>query len=72
MTRTELNAKLNRTDITGIGVECISNSGETICYYYQDFDGPGSGIKRAMSQLYPLMHKGKLAKLTFIKRSHTA
>ena len=34
------------------------------------FDGPADGIQRAMKQLYPLMDKGKIQKLTFIERRH--
>lgn len=68
MTREQLNAKLDRKDMTGIGVECVNANGNTVYYFYEDFDGPADGIKRAMSQLYPLMHKGKIAKLTFIER----
>lgn len=68
MTREQLNAKLDRKDITGIGVECVNANGNTIYYFYEDFNGPADGIKRAMSQLYPLMHKGTIAKLTFIER----
>ncbi len=70
MTREELNAKLDRTDISGIGVECVTADGSEILYFYEDFDGPATGIERAMKQLYPLMNKGKLQKLTFIERRH--
>ncbi len=70
MTREQLNAKLDRTDISGIGVECVSANGSTVCYFYQDFDGPADGSQRAMKQLYPLMDKGKIQKLTFIERRH--
>ena len=70
MTREQLNAKLDRTDISGIGVECIAANGSAVCYFYEDFDGPATGIQRAMKQLYPLMHKGKIQKLTFIERRH--
>ena len=40
MTREQLNAKLDRTDISGIGVECIAANGSTVYYFYEDFDGP--------------------------------
>ncbi len=70
MTREQLNAKLDRTDISGIGVECIAANGSTVYYFYEDFDGPATGIERAMKQLYPLMDKGKIQKLTFIERRH--
>ena len=70
MTREQLSAKLDRTDISGIGVECIAANGSAVCYFYEDFDGPATGIQRAMKQLYPLMHKGQIQKLTFIERRH--
>lgn len=70
MTKEQLNAKLNLKDISGIGVRCVSADGAEIYYFYQDFDGPASGIKRAMKQLYPLMDKGKIQKLTFIEQHH--
>lgn len=70
MTREQMNAKLDRKDISGIGVECVGPSGNTVYYFYEDFDGPTDGINRAMSQLYPLMDKGKIEKLTFIERRH--
>jgi hypothetical protein len=57
----------------GIGVEVTSNSGNTIYYFYEDF-GPNAdfipdGIDRAMHQLYPLLNKGKIAKVTFIEHT---
>lgn len=70
MTREQLNAKLDRTDISGIGVECVTANGSTVYYFYQDFYGVADGIQRAMKQLYPLMGKGKVQKLTFIERHH--
>lgn len=70
MTREQLNAKLDRTDISGIGVECVFANGYTVFYFYQDFDFPNDGVKRAMKQLYPLIDKGKIQKLTFIERRY--
>ena len=70
MTREQLNAKLDRTDISGIGVECVTAGGSVVFYFYQDFDGPATGIQRAMKPLYPLVNKGKIQKLTFIERRY--
>lgn len=69
MTRQELDAKLNRKDITGTGVEVTMANGNTIYYFYENFETESDGIERAMNQLYPLMHKGKITKLVFINKS---
>jgi hypothetical protein len=59
----------------GIGVEATTATGNTIYYFYEDFghelDGgtPGNGIDRAMHQLYPLLNKGKIARVTFIEHT---
>ena len=55
----------------GIGVISANAEGLEICYFYEDFDGPASGIKRAMSQLYPLMDKGIIKTLCFIEHTPT-
>jgi hypothetical protein len=62
----------------GIGVEATTAAGDTIYYFYEDFDyilgggTPGSGIDRAMKQLYPAMDKGMFAKLVFIEHTEKA
>ena len=38
-----------------------------ICYFYENFDGRELGITRAMDQLYPLMNKGIIKTITFVK-----
>ena len=53
----------------GIGVETTTNSGNTVYYFYEDFDGPATGIKRAMKQLYPMMNKGKISGIAFIENA---
>lgn len=57
----------------GIGVEVKTNSGESIYYFYEDFDGvfttPARGIDRAMKQLYPMLNNGKIKGLTFIEKT---
>ena len=66
MTRDELNAKFNRKDITGAGVEVTYPDGNVIYYFYENFETDSDGIDRAMNQLYPLLFSGKCLKLVFI------
>lgn len=54
----------------GIGVEATTKSGSTVYYFYEDFDGPADGIRRAMRQLYPQMDRGNLTSLKFIEQHH--
>ena len=53
MTREQLNAKLDRTDISGIGVECIAANGSTVYYFYEDFDGPARPTASAAAGASP-------------------
>lgn len=53
----------------GVGVEVTNSDGHTLYYFYEDFNGPGDGIQRAMDQLYPLKNRGVIDSLTFIERS---
>ena len=66
MTEERFNRLLDTTP--GIGVECVTVEGHTPRYFYEDFPGD-KGITRAMKQLYPLMEKGRIIKLTFIERA---
>lgn len=50
----------------GIGVVVTTKSGNTLYYFYEDFDGPSDGIQRAKRQLYPQLDKGNLSALKFI------
>ncbi len=70
MTEERMNRMMETTP--GIGVKVTRDNGNEVCYFYEDFDGSGSGIKRAMEQLYPLHDKGIIKKLCFIEldRSH--
>lgn len=63
MTKVEMMAKLKRHK--GVGVEITTATGNTIYYFYEDFED-SNGIDRAMKQIYPQMDNGKFAKVTFI------
>lgn len=64
MTEKHMRHLLNTTP--GIGVEVKTSEGFTVYYFYEDFDGPATGIQRAMKQLYPQLDRGSLARVTFI------
>ena len=66
MNREQMDRKLDL--YPGIGVIATRPDGTSICYFYEDFDGPATGIRRAMKQLYPLHDKGVYKSLTFIER----
>ena len=50
----------------GIGVRATTAAGNELLYFYEDFDGPGTGMDRAMSQLYPQLNKGLYTGLVFV------
>lgn len=58
--------------VPGIGVEVKTAEGFTVHYFYEDFDGPGTGIRRAMAQLYPQLDRGVLTRVTFIEKHRRA
>ena len=66
MTQERMRALLKTTP--GIGVICARPGVLENCYFYEDFDAPATGIKRAMDQLYPLMDKGVIKKLCFVEQ----
>jgi hypothetical protein len=53
----------------GIGVEVKTSEGFIQYYFYEDFDGPATGIQRAMQQLYPRLNKGLLTAVKFIENT---
>lgn len=53
--------------VPGIGVSVVVLGGVQDYYFYEDFEGPGSGIQRAMKQIYPSMYKGHIESATFIQ-----
>lgn len=54
----------------GVGVITSDSKGDEICYFYEDFGSDTDGINRAMKQLYQLVEKGKLHKVTFVENSN--
>lgn len=64
MTKDRMQRMLDTTP--GIGVEVKTSEGFTVYYFYEDFDGPATGIQRAMRQLYTQLNRGKLVSITFI------
>ena len=69
MTRQEMQNKLNRKDITGVGVKVTFDfsSGETgtIYYFYEDFEND-TGVDRATRHYSNLINKGKVRKAEYI------
>lgn len=65
MTQERFSYLLNTTP--GIGVKVTTASGFEVLYFYEDFDGPASGIDRAMAQLYPQLNRGALTGIVFIE-----
>ena len=51
----------------GTGVRAVTAAGNELLFFYEDFDGPGTGIQRAMRQLYPQLHKGLYKSITFVE-----
>lgn len=66
MTESRMQHLLSTTP--GIGVRVVTACGNTVNYFYEDFDGPATGIKRAMNQLYPQLNKGTLTQIVFIHK----
>lgn len=56
----------------GIGVEVKTAEGFIVYYFYEDFDGPATGIQRAMTQLYPQLDRGILTRVKFIEKRRKA
>lgn len=69
MTKQEMQNKLNRKDISGVGVKVTFNlsSGKTgvIYYFYEDFEND-KGVDRAAKHFSDLINKGKVRKAEYI------
>lgn len=52
----------------GTGAICTTPDGREVLYFYEDFDGEGTGIDRAMAQLYPMLRKGVYSKIAFVAK----
>lgn len=51
----------------GIGVNVTTANGQPFRYFYKDNGEEAGGIRRAMTELYPLMDQGIISGLTFIE-----
>lgn len=69
MTRQEMQNKLDRKDISGVGVKVTFDfsSGETgtTYYFYEDFEDD-KGVDRAARHFSDLINKGKVRKAEYI------
>jgi hypothetical protein len=50
----------------GVGAVVTLHNGNCIYYFYEDFDGVGDGINRAMNQLYPKVQNGIYKSVQFV------
>lgn len=57
--------------VPGIGVKAQSRYGETLCYFYEDFER-SRGIDRAMVQTYNALKKGTIVSAVFIENHRKA
>lgn len=67
MTEKEMIAKLNRQDITGVGVKVTLWNHETRFYFYEDFE-ESKGIDRASKHFANLINKDKVRKAEYINK----
>ena len=65
MTKESMIAKLNRKDITGVGVKVTTSEGYEIYYFYEDF-GEDKGIDRAARQFQNAIDRGTVKKAEYI------
>lgn len=76
MTRQEMQNKLNRKDITGVGVKVTFDfsSGETgtIYYFYEDFENDKGGVIELRGNFPILSIRGRLEKQSIFTNSRKA
>ena len=65
MTRQEMEAKLNRKDITGVGVKVTSLNENTVYYFYEDFED-SKGVDRAAECFANQINRGKIRRAEYI------
>lgn len=70
MTKEEMTAKLNREDLSGIGVKVSYADGHQDYFFYEDFDGPGSGMNRAALQLAHDVKRGTATSFSFVEHQN--
>lgn len=67
MTKQEMQAKLNRKDIAGVGVKVTLWNGETRYYFYEDFDD-SKGIDRAAKHFESKINNDRVRRAEYIYR----
>lgn len=65
MTKESMIAKLNRKDITGVGVKVTTSTGNEMYYFYEDF-GENKGVDRAARQFQNAINRGTVRKAEYI------
>lgn len=65
MTKQEMQAKLDRKDITGVGVKVTFGDNDIIYYFYEDFED-SKGVDRAAKHFADMINKGKVRKAEYI------
>lgn len=65
MTKESMIAKLNRKDISGVGVKVTTSEGYEIYYFYEDF-GKDKGVDRAARQFQNAIDRGTVRKAEYI------
>ena len=65
MTKQEMQNKLDRKDISGVGVNFSSGETGVIYYFYEDFEND-KGVDRAAKNFSDLINKGKVRKAEYI------
>lgn len=65
MTRQEMLAKLNRKDITGVGVKVTLWNYDTRYYFYEDFTD-SKGVDRAAKHFTKMINMDKVRKAEYI------
>ena len=65
MTRQEMQNKLDRKDITGVGIKVTWSDSNVIYYFYEDFKD-SKGVDRAAKHFANMINKGKVKKAEYI------
>lgn len=66
MTKEEMIAKVERLDISGVGVEVVKDDGNKDFYFYENFETKYDGLERAMSDFTDLQNNGKIQSFSII------
>lgn len=68
MTKLEMQAKLEREDLNGVGVKVTCTDNTEIYYFYEDFEND-KGVDRASKHFANLINKGKVRKAEYFYKS---